>query len=1365
MRATSLSVLFVMVAFAGCSDKKPDPAATQTPEPQTAGRQEPAAAGQVAPPAGQSTPEASTVATQSPAATPQPVATPQPAPAPAQGPAGQAAPAASAQPAVKAATADKTALAPLLAVPADADTIAPEDVVDVVRRMQSSDAALVFPVDPKIPLSREMADVNDKIVRRAVIDAFERTADKKAAWYGAAHEFVVSVLEHVADESRLMPVPGLPRQLVESGERLVNRGCNDAVVLHLYARFRFQNGSQHDIVAAQEAAKRGVALLSQQGYSHDVTASAMLLYAEIAGRYPGWGPAAKEDYRSRAIPEIAAALAELEPGIRVSRSALARLTARLQNVLAGKEEPLLRAILDNPDIDPWLGTMLLARQHLRLGSQTRGKGPPGNANGEQSQTLNSHLRRARALLLTAWNLHPEAPEAATDLIGVNAAIDGVAGETPRFWFIQAVKAEFDHAEAYDRFRESLVPRRGAGSEALVAFGHECLATGRFETQVPRQVHAVVQTLKAVSPNWNDVFRIAGLYDDYTAMAQGYRDVAANDDERNLWDTYLFCAAWLSARYDEAGKMLQELGNRVVPAPFSEFRQSVQYARRHLIPAPAAGNPFERYRARPGFAASVQLGYRPESKELVLLGSPRDRGKPVVVTCDPATGQAHEEIFELPGWQAYGQLSPDGRWLILDAGRRAELWNLQTKLLECPLTAPGTFWARTFSLDGKLLAWSGSVAGASQTDVWNLSGEKPSAVTLPAQRSPVVGLAISPDGRLLTALSAAIQTGNQITAPAELVVWDLSSKEKTRTIPLPGFTPAISDGAQDGWMQVSPDGQIVALAGRSADGYGAIVFVDVASGKASQTLSGYSQTITKLQFSSSGEVLLAGVGDGAIHCLDARYGIEFSGLLGDAAVRIYGLCLTPANDFLFSSDTDGVVRSWPVVPDDFSSRIRFNLREFGFLMVAHDLHVGKGNRFLATCDDRAGVALWDAADQFRSAIRLPRTPGVAMTGMALSADEALLATIGGQSPGTVSEVLIWDLATPHIHRRLEGHKSIPRGVAFTPDGKTLATGDAMGEIILWNVDAGIPWKWGRAREHQGAVICLSISPDGRSMISGGADGSFKIWDLPIDPAIADKPLISRFSKPGPNFPVEKVRFARDGRSFLTTSCTTEIWDSATLKLRFAVPGIMAAYVGDGGRFITGGGEPLVGEARLWDAATGKELRRFPGAHAGYVTAICPSPDGKFLFTAGRDASYRCWDMETGAEIQDFSKFPIQDTTPDSAATKLFASQTPAVGPHRTAAQWVIDGGGSVEVVAGGKTIEVHKPARLPFGGLTVQSVNFASDQQPRDAGWTDELISRLAAVRPLKSLSVNAAGVKEDDIRRLKSAFPNCDVQARAIVAP
>src|SRR5207249_733926 len=95
-----------------------------------------------------------------------------------------------------------------------------------------------------------------------------------------------------------------------------------------------------------------------------------------------------------------------------------------------------------------------------------------------------------------------------------------------------------------------------------------------------------------------------------------------------------------------------------------------------------------------------------------------------------------------------------------------------------------------------------------------------------------------------------------------------------------------------------------------------------------------------------------------------------------------------------------------------------------------------------------------------------------------------------SGGADRTVLVWEAAGAKKHT-LKGHEAAVLAVAFTPDGKTLATADAAGSVRLWDVKSGECTTTVAA--HAGAAAGLAFSPDGWRLATAGEDRVVKLWD--------------------------------------------------------------------------------------------------------------------------------------------------------------------------------------------------------------------------------------------------------------------------------
>ena len=187
------------------------------------------------------------------------------------------------------------------------------------------------------------------------------------------------------------------------------------------------------------------------------------------------------------------------------------------------------------------------------------------------------------------------------------------------------------------------------------------------------------------------------------------------------------------------------------------------------------------------------------------------------------------------------------------------------------------------------------------------------------------------------------------------------------------------------------------------------------------------------------------------------------------------------------------------------------------------------------------------------------------------------------------------------------------MAFSPDGKTVATGSWDKTARLWDAATGKPI--GDPMAHQSLRPAVAFSPDGKTVATGSDDRTARLWDAatgkPIGHPMTHQDLVTA------------VAFSPDGKTIADgeQDKTARLWDAATGKpIGYAddppEPGHCRGL--QPRRQDHRDGEP--GQARLWDAATGKPIGS-PMTHQGCVAAVAFSPDGKTVVTAepGQDGA--------------------------------------------------------------------------------------------------------------------------------------------------
>lgn len=201
------------------------------------------------------------------------------------------------------------------------------------------------------------------------------------------------------------------------------------------------------------------------------------------------------------------------------------------------------------------------------------------------------------------------------------------------------------------------------------------------------------------------------------------------------------------------------------------------------------------------------------------------------------------------------------------------------------------------------------------------------------------------------------------------------------------------------------------------------------------------------------------------------------------------------------------------------------------------------------------------------------------GLAFSPDGKLLATAGG-NPGQYGEIKLWDASTGKELRGWRGHRDNIFAIAFSPDGALLATCSYDRLIKLWDAATGQESK--TLKDHTDAVFDIAFSPDGKRLASASADRTVKLWDV--------------------------------------------VTGARLFTLSDALDALNAVAFHPSGKWLAGAGADRI--IRIWElgASEGKQLRSLI-AHEDAINALAFSPDGKLLASTGADKLVKLWDAAT------------------------------------------------------------------------------------------------------------------------------------------
>jgi WD40 repeat protein len=401
------------------------------------------------------------------------------------------------------------------------------------------------------------------------------------------------------------------------------------------------------------------------------------------------------------------------------------------------------------------------------------------------------------------------------------------------------------------------------------------------------------------------------------------------------------------------------------------------------------------------------------------------------------------------------------------------------------------------------------------------------------------------------------------------------------------------------MAFSPTGHILVL----GIGDGAIRLWDTATGRELPPLGGRSVGTTSALFSPDGRLVAFGSFDGTIKIWDAASGRELRVLSGHAGL-VNSIAFSPDGRVLASGSADHTAKLWDVASGRELRTLGGHAEQVTSVAFAPD------GRMLASGSGDRTVKLWDTASG--NELRSLSGHSTWINSVAFSPDGRVLASgsgqLGGDGVNANNAIKLWDVASGSELRTLIGHSAWITAVAFSRDGKLLASASGDRTVKLWDPTGG--------REQRtldgflGRVSSLAFSPDGRALAAGAHDSTVKLWDVATGGDI--RTLASHGDL------IASVAFAPDGQRLVTAS-----WSSAV---------------------------------RIWNVASGKEKVSLVAFTDGSSLAI--TPDG--YYDASSEKAEENLNVRVGARVFAIASYRDKFYRPDLLKLSLAGKSLSELG---------------------------------------------------------------------------------------------------------
>ena len=403
-------------------------------------------------------------------------------------------------------------------------------------------------------------------------------------------------------------------------------------------------------------------------------------------------------------------------------------------------------------------------------------------------------------------------------------------------------------------------------------------------------------------------------------------------------------------------------------------------------------------------------------------------------------------------------------------------------------------------------------------------------------------------------------------------------------------------------------------------------------------------IRRFAFSPDGDTLAVGIED-AVGLWDVVTGKRIHTLSGRRFGNIVSLAFSPDGRILASghespgaghSSGSTTIRLWDAETGELKTSLTkiYGLpRSLAFSPDGRTL--ASGNRYSHIAGDQWGsINLWDVETWELKLVLNPPFTGEGYEGgvlsIAYSPDGRTLASghsidrYHGDEFGTVR---LWDLETGENIRTLDGHPSDVRSVAFSRDGGTLAIASGYSSLSLWDAATGTQKR--QLGGYTGSVSSVAFSPDVRTVARGSWDSTIRLWDAVTG--------THKYTLKGHTERIRSIAFSPNSRTLASGSSvdrhdssqggTVRLWDTVTGSHKYTLAGhgnsITSVAFSPDGRTLASGG----GVVRLYNVATGVHIRTLDGQN-GEIIGVAFSPDGNTLASA-TGGQIRLWHADTGA----------------------------------------------------------------------------------------------------------------------------------------
>ena len=430
----------------------------------------------------------------------------------------------------------------------------------------------------------------------------------------------------------------------------------------------------------------------------------------------------------------------------------------------------------------------------------------------------------------------------------------------------------------------------------------------------------------------------------------------------------------------------------------------------------------------------------------------------------------------------------------------------------------------------------------------------------------------------------------------------------------------------------------------------------------RVLNGHSDAVLAAAYSNDQRQVVTASRDRTARTWNAQTGEAELTLAEGHAYLASTATFFPDGHKLLTAAVDNTARIWDVGTGGQLLRLDRSGRAAAAALSHHA-------KWIATGSDDKSAQLWDASTGKR--LKKLEAHTAEVTAVVFSPDDRLLAT--GDAKGHVK---LWNVEEGRVVLKLDGHSRRIASITFTADGSRVLTASGDNTVGQWDVASGqeLPklilkhpdsiltmqtisgsnsivtscadrklrvWNTTDATVTQslgpfeGDVFSLNVSTDGKRLIAANSqEKTVRLWDLESGREVQSPqpggklgPLVDLNLHGGLLW---SAAFLPGTDDVLTVGGSdARLWDAKTGRERMSFSrhdAVASAHFSPKGDLIVTGSWD--GSAKIWNATTGKVVRKLEGGHTSFVNTAVFSPDGQFILTASDDSTAKLWNVATG-----------------------------------------------------------------------------------------------------------------------------------------